>query len=159
MPTTEPEVLDTLLNSQKSRDVVLLAYGLFGEKKVDWERHTQQQTGQRPTRPQIDIWISQKTQADFGGYLTQAEQILNRRQSPTTEMHRIGEEIISRVEDANSFFKQLRLAIATSVLTPIIVGGLLFVAVSYEKVGPYWEKFEQELHNLFVAKAAPMPPK
>jgi hypothetical protein len=159
MATTEPEVMDILLSSQKPPEVVLLAYGLFGQKKIDWEKYTQQQSGQRPTRPQVDNWISQQTHTTFSGFLTQAEQILNRRQSPTTEMRRVGDEIIAKVEDANSFLKQLRLAIITTVLTPIIIGGLIAVAVGYDRLTPYWQKFEDKLHNMFVASAETIPPK
>jgi len=159
MPATEPEVFDTLLSSQKPQEAVLLAYGLFGKQKVEWERYMQQQTGQRPTRPQVDTWISNLPHGTYNAYLTQAEQMLSRRSNPLSEIHRVGEEIIAQVADANSFLKQLRLAIITTVLTPIIIGGLLAIAVGYERLTPYWQDFENKLHQIFVAKADTLPPK
>jgi hypothetical protein len=159
MPATEPEVFDTLLSSQKPQEVVLLAYGLFGQKKVEWERYIQQQSGQRPTRPQVDSWISNLPHGTYNGYLTQAEQLLSRRSNPITEMHRVGEEIIAKVADANSFLKQLRLAVATSILSPIIIGGLIAIAVSYHAFAPYWDQFENKIHNMFAANAEQAPTK
>lgn len=158
MPSTEPEVLDRFLNSHRPQDIALLAFGLFGKQKVEWQKFIHQQSSQWPTKAQVEAWISNLPHATYDGLLKDAEQMITRRSNPIAEMQRVGDEILAQVAVANSFFKQLRLAIATSVLTPLIVGGLLFVAVSYEKLGPYWDKFEQELRNIFVAKAAPMPP-
>jgi hypothetical protein len=83
-------------------------------------------------------WISNLPPGTYAGFLPKAEQLLNRRSNPLSEMQRLGEEIISRVESANSLVKQLRLAVATSILSPIMIGCLIAIAVGYNNYAPLW---------------------
>lgn len=158
MPANEPEVLERFLNSQRPHDVALLAFGLFGKQKVEWQKFIHQQSGQWPTKAQVEAWISNLPHATYDGLLKDAEQMIARRSNPIAEMQRVGDEILAQVAVANSFFKQLRLAIATSILTPMIVGGLLATAVFYDRLTPYWDRFEKKMHEMLLPKAEAKPP-
>jgi len=66
------------------------------------------------------------------------------------EVKDVGSTIIADVNNANSFWKQLRLALVTSILSPIIIGVLIFLGVTYRAYVPYWEDLQNKFQKASV---------
>jgi hypothetical protein len=177
MPTTDREVLSHFSDQAEDRGTALLAYGLFAEEKARWAGQFAAQNKTMPTNNQERAWIRNLTAEYFARRLADAKTLFeayayNRKDSITperaamskmiselselksriySEMRDVGATIAFDVRSGDTFWKQLRLALASAILSPVILALFIAFAGAYHQHLPYWDDLKNRLQGSFAA--------
>jgi len=185
MPTTDREVLSHFPGEAGDCGTALLAYGLFAEEKARWAEQFAAQNRTMPTNNQERNWIRSLTPEYFARRLGDARTLLeayayNRKDSITpeqaatsrmiselselksriySEMRDVGATIAFDVKSGGTFWKQLRPAFASAILSPIVLALLIGFAVAYHNHLPYWDDLKNRLQESFATAGPYAVPK
>jgi hypothetical protein len=177
MPTTDREVLSHFSDEAGDRGTALLAYGLFAEEKARWAEQFAAQNRRIATGNQERNWIRSLPSEYFARKLSEARTLLeayayNRKDSITpeqaatskmiselselksriySEMRDLGAAIAFDVKRGGTFWKQLRPALASAILSPVILILLIGFVVAYHNHLPYWDDLKNRLQGSFAA--------
>lgn len=173
MLTTDREVLSHFSGEAADRGTALLAYGLFAEEKARWAEQFAAQNRTMPTNNQERNWIRGLTAEYFAGKLGDARTLFeayayNRKDSITperaatakmiselselksriySEMRDVGATIAFDIKTGGTFWKQLRPALASAILSPVILALFIGFAVTYYQHIPYWDDLKNRLQG------------
>ena len=157
--------------------MALLAYGLFAEEKARWTEQFAAQNKTMPTNNQERNWIRSLAPEYFAHRLRDARALFeayayNHKNSITpeqvaiskmiselselkskiySEMRDVGAMIAFDVKSGSTFWKQLRPALASAILSPIIIAVLIGFPVTYDQHHPYWDDLKNRLHGSVAA--------
>jgi hypothetical protein len=142
------DVFDELIDRRKtSEEVALLAYGIYMQRKVDWLDHI----GRKPTNGEERNWISNKL-PELDRICVEATQTLNRYASANVDnaikSERLFVNVVKEVKAAGSFWSQLKIAVMTSFLAPILAGGAIAIALAYHKYVPFLDEIQKRLQQV-----------
>jgi len=173
MPTTDREVLSHFSGEAGDRRTALLAYGLFAEEKARWAEQFAAQNRTMPTNNQERNWIRSLTPEYFVRRIGDARTLFeayayDRKDSITpeqlatakmiselselksriySEMRDIGATIAFDIKRGGTFWKQLRPALASAIVSPVILALLIGFAVAYHQNLPYWNDLKNRLQG------------
>jgi len=179
MPTTDREVLSHFSDEAGDRGTALLAYGVFAEEKAKWAEQFAAQNRTVPTNNQERNWIRSLAPEYFARKLGEARTLFeahayNRKDSITpeqaatskmiselselksriySEMRDVGAAIASDVKSGGTFWKQLRPALTSAILSPILLALLVGFVIAYHQNLPYWDDLKNKLQGSFAAAA------
>jgi hypothetical protein len=144
MPANDREVFEYLTADQSTPiEIDMLTFAIFANEKHEWMKLSEQQKGRPPTQDEIDDWTSNLTDWRVAQMRHEAAQFFD-----ISARAYLGEEIaagkeevlrsslIREVKAAGSFWKQMTIALATAILAPLIIGGVIAFALTYDRIVP-----------------------
>lgn len=144
MPKSDLEVFEYLSSDpQTSLHVDYLTYAIFTHDKHSWIAHFEAQHGRLPTQEEIDTWISNITEQQFGRMMDAAVEFFDNAarayladELATEQEKTFQGTLVKTVTQGLSFKRQLGLSLLSSILSPIILGLILVSIVNYDRWFP-----------------------
>lgn len=144
MPGNDREVFEKLTSSDDtSLEIDYLTYAIFAHEKREWIKHRESLTGHAPSQEEIDAWISNISDYQFRNMGDKAVDFFDEaaREYLADEIAAAKEEalrsaVVSEVKAASAFWKQLAMALATSILAPLLLGGIFAAILAYNNLMP-----------------------
>ena len=142
MPGSDREVFDLFRsNGTAALEVRYLAYALFTFEKSEWADHFAKRIGRPPAQADVDDWIANLSDHRFEDLRRQAVDLFDiaarnylREEMEAADERALGSAIVAQVRNAGSFWKQLGLALATAIVAPILLGGVILGAKYYSSL-------------------------
>jgi len=160
MPTNDIEVFEKLTSDDETAvEIDFLTYAMFAHRKRQWIEHFKQTHNDTlPTPDQINDWIAQLSEYDFGQMREQAAEFFD--ESAKTYLSDYVEEkqrdavassvlsgvseshaallaevksIHAKVEEATSPWRHVSIALIMAIVAPFIIGGLIYFSGVFEK--------------------------
>lgn len=144
MPANDREVFEYLKADQETAvEIDFLTFAIFAHERQQWCELFEKQNGHQPSQAEIDQWISQITNWRFEQMREEAVRFFDiaARIYLEDEMEEaktavFQDTIIREVKAAGGFWRQLFLALMAAILAPLIIGGIIAVAIVYDKFYP-----------------------
>ena len=167
MPSNDREVFDHLASQaevgKQERQIAFLSYALFAYEKREWIKlFKSKNADEESSQADIDGWISNITGSLYTTWRNEAERFFVDAADAYFEDRFLGEReailrsaIVSEVKAAGSFGRQLGIALATAILAPLIIGGVIALAIVYDKQMVTGTWVADRVGN---ATKAPVPP-
>lgn len=139
MPSSDQEVFEKLTGDAETPDeLASITYALFAHERREWIRHHEQHRGVQPTASDIQSWIGNLTDSQFAQMRTQAAGFFDAAarsyladEIEARERMALQDAIVREVKTAGAFWRQFAIALLTSILAPIIIGGVIAAALVY----------------------------
>ncbi|WP_375459897.1 hypothetical protein [uncultured Enterovirga sp.] len=139
MPTSDQEVFEKLTGDEEIPDeLAFITYALFAHERREWIRHYEQRHGEPPSVADVESWIGNLTDSQFGQMRTQAAGFFDAAarsyladEIEARERLALQDAIVREVKTAGAFWRQFAIALLTSILAPIIIGGVIAAALVY----------------------------
>jgi hypothetical protein len=160
MPANDIEVFEHLIsNDETAVEIDFLTYAMFAHRKKQWMEHFKKcHNDTLPTPDQINDWISQLSEYDFGQMREQAAEFFD--ESAKVYLSEYVEEkqteavtssvlagvaesnaallaevkgIHSKVEEATSPWRHVSIALIMAIVAPFIIGGLIYFSGIFDK--------------------------
>lgn len=139
---SDREVFDSLLAlKDTSREVSFITYAIFAQERSEWIRHFEAQNGTTPTQADIDRWIANLTDYQFAGMrdravnmFDEAARLYLRDEMDLAEERALHSAIVSEVKAASVWWKQLAIALAMSIVAPLLLGVILAAGYYYSLI-------------------------
>ncbi len=133
MPSNDREVFDHLRSGDEAaQQIDFLAYALFAYEKSEWTLHFEAKRGRQPTQDEIDAWIGDITTYQFNGMRQKAADLFDaaartymREEIEGIQERALNSAIVAEVKAAGVWWKQFLMALAMSILAPLILGAVI----------------------------------
>lgn len=170
MPANDRELFDQLrADPDTPAEIDFLTYAIFANDKSEWIKLFEKQKGRPPSQDEIDEWIANLTDWRLSQMRQEAVQFFDQaaRRYLEEEIAEGQEEVlrsalIREVRAAGAFWKQMAIALATAILAPVIIGGMVAFALTYDRIAPTLGGIVGRLQtpgNLERSPAAGEPPR
>ena len=144
MPANDREVFEYLTsNPDTPIEIDLLTFAIFAQERREWHKLVESQKNAPPTQAEMDAWVSQITEWRFDQMRDEAIRFFDSaaRAYLADEMEAaktavFQDTIIREVKAAGGLWRQLFLALIAAILAPLIIGGIIAVAINYDKFYP-----------------------
>lgn len=144
MPANDRELFDQLrADPDTPAEIDFLTYAIFANEKSEWIKLFEQQKSRAPSQEEIDDWICNLTEWRLSQMRQEAVQFFDgaARRYLEEEIAEGQEEVlrsalIREVKAAGSFGRQMAIALATAILAPLIIGGVIAFALTYDRAVP-----------------------
>ena len=142
MPRNDREVFAYLVeDDDRTRQIDYLTFALFAHEKREWIRlYEAHHKDQSPSQAEIDNWISNLTDSQFLSMRSSAESFFveaaNAYFEDRLEAEReaiLRSAIVSEVKAAGAWWKQVGIALLTTIVSPLIIGMVIAAAYFYDK--------------------------
>lgn len=155
MPANDRELFDQLrADVETPAEIDFLTYAIFANEKSEWIRLFEKRNGQPPGQNDIDEWIANLTDWRLAQMRQEAVQFFDgaARRYLEDEIAEAQQEVlrsalVREVRAAGSFWRQLAMALATAILAPIIIGGIIAFALTYDRVNPTFGSISGRLQS------------
>ena len=145
MPKNDREVFEHVISDNETPlQIDFLTYAVFAHEKREWIKLFQSQhDGQVPQQADIDTWISNITDSQFHGMRSSAQVFFveaanayfeDRIEAEKQEILR--SVIVTEVKAAGALWKQVAIAVLTTVLAPIMIGLIIAAFYFFDKNMP-----------------------
>lgn len=137
MPRNDREVFAYLVeNDDAPLQIDYLTFAIFAHEKREWAKlYESQHAQQAPSQADIDNWISNLTESQFVGMRSSAESFFieaaNVYFQDRLEAEReaiLRSAIVSEVKAAGAWWKQVGIALLTTIVSPLIIGVVIAAA-------------------------------
>ena len=140
MPRNDREVWEFLgANDEVPSELTFITYAIYAYEKYDWISEFERRASRPPGADEIDQWIADITTYRFDGMRSKAAELFDegarRLLAPEIERQKqaaVDGSILAEVKATSSFWKQIVLSLIASVLAPLIIGGMIVAARSYD---------------------------
>jgi hypothetical protein len=152
MPNNDIEVFEHLTADRDTPlEIDYFTFAIFALKKKKWiEHYKERNNGNAPSQADIDNWISQITDFDFGQMRNEAADYFHAAAEDHLEEYiedqkkeAVKESILSEVESAmtkvksfTSPWKHLGIALLMAVIAPVLLGGIFFFLGVFDRTFP-----------------------
>lgn len=142
MPRNDRDVFAYLVGNEGSTlQIDYLTFALFAHEKREWIRlYESQHEDQSPSQAEIDNWISNLTDSQFVSMRSSAESFFVEAATAYFEDRLEAEReailrstIVSEVRAAGAWWKQVGIALLTTIVSPLIIGVIIAAAYFYDK--------------------------
>ncbi len=155
MPNNEREVFDYLTSDNStSTEIDFLTYAIFANERKEWVELFKQKNGSEPTQDQIDEWISNITDWRFlqmrneaAGFFDTAARAYLSDDIEAAKTEALHSAILTEVRQAGTFWRQFGMALATAILAPLILGGIIALTLLYDQVIPTATDFSKRFQQ------------
>lgn len=155
MPRDDREVFEHLCADKlTSREIGYLAYAKYAFEKYEWMQDYQAERGEMPSQAEIDAWISQITRSRFVVMREEAARLFDvaareylKADIEAEKEKAVNKSILAEVRAAGSVWKQLLIAVFTSILAPLILGGVIVAALTWDRFAPTAAGVAERLRN------------
>lgn len=143
-PTNDKEVFDLFqADADTPLSLDFITYAIFSFEKYQWHMHFEAMNARPPTQVETDGWIAQLTAFRFSGMREEAARFFDaaareylREEMQADRERAVASSIVAEVRAAGAWWRQLAIALATSILAPIIIGGMIAAALTYDRTAP-----------------------
>ncbi|GAB6842201.1 hypothetical protein HNR00_003767 [Methylorubrum rhodinum] len=162
MPTNDREVFQHLTGDPNHSDVSnFLTYAQFAFDRREWFAHRTREDGREPTEEMVAAWTMNHTPHSFEQLRLRAQSFFDyaardymqdeieaarqealqsgvlREVASATKAQELGlKATLEQVKSAGALWRQAAIALLTAILAPIIIGGILALALLGEKAIP-----------------------
>lgn len=144
MPGNDREVFDKLTGDGEAPAVEdFLTYALFAFERREWIAHHTASRNAAPTEGEVDAWIGNITEYQFGQMRSRAIAFFDvaARAYMADDIESAKQEVlrgtvVKEVKAAGNFWRQLFIATATAIIAPVIIGLIVVAALRSEAVIP-----------------------
>jgi hypothetical protein len=132
VPADDREVFDRIVGDSQLTAPAFITYAIFAFERRAWIEHATVRTGNPPTAAEIDEWTANITESMFDGWQARAASFFDAAarnymadEIEAARQEVLQTEIVTVVKAASSFWKQFAINLATGILAPIIIGGII----------------------------------
>lgn len=144
MPKDDRDVFDYFRADQDSPiEIDLPTYALYAFEKYQWHEQFQLEHGRPPDPADIDRWINDITPNRFKNMREEAARLFDNSartyladEIEAQKQQAVRSSILNEVKAAGAFWRQMAVALVTAILAPLIIGGLIAAALTYDRVIP-----------------------
>ena len=162
MPSNDREVFQHLTSDPNHSDVSnFLTYAQFAFDRREWFAHRTQEDGREPTEEMVAAWTMNHTPHSFEQLRLRAQSFFDyaardymqdeiegarlevlqsgvlREVANATKVQELGlKATLEQVKSAGALWRQAAIALLTAILAPIIIGGILALALLGERAMP-----------------------
>ena len=153
MPRTDREVFDYLRQDAPTPvEIDFLAYSVLHSKN-QWFEQLEETTGSPPSAADVDRWIADIAPTHFLTMREDAARLFDatarKYLAPVIEEQKaeaVRRSILAEVKGAGSVWRQMLIALVTAILAPLIIGGVIASALTYDRMAPtasgIWKSLE-----------------
>jgi hypothetical protein len=165
VPRSDREVFEYFRASTSAPiEGVLLTYALYAFEKFQWHAQFEHDHGAPPSETDSERWIIDITPSRFANMREEAARVFDSsaRKYLFNDIEAQKEEavrtsILNEVRAASSFWRQLSTALITAILAPLIIGGMIAAALTYDHVAPLAGEVAKRLGPAATAPPVPSP--
>jgi hypothetical protein len=165
LPRSDKEVFDHLCkDSRWPLELHFLTYATYVFQQYQWWDQFQADNGSPPGPLDISRWIADITPARFDVMREDAARLFDDaaraylgEEIEAQKQEAVRTSILSEVKAAGSFWRQLATALITAILAPLIIGGMIAAALTYDHFAPVAGDVARRFGSPPAAPASPAP--
>jgi hypothetical protein len=144
VPKSDREVFEYFRASTTAPiEGVSLTYALYAFEKFQWHAQFEQEHGTPPSELDSERWILDITPSRFASMREEAARVFDSsarkylfNDIEAQKQEAVRTSILAEVKAAGSFWRQLATALITAILAPLIIGGVIVAALTYDHFAP-----------------------
>jgi hypothetical protein len=145
MPNNDIEAFEYVVSDKETAvEIDYLTYAMFAYKKKRWIEHFKERnSGATPTQQQIDGWICELSSFDFEQMRNDAAAFFDESaRSYLSEYIKnekklaVDQSILREIKTYTDPWRHLVIALGMAILAPLVLGGLVFLYLLFDKTFP-----------------------
>jgi hypothetical protein len=128
-------------NDKTSLETDFMTYAVYAFEKYQWVEQCRLRIGAFPTETETNRWISEITDYRLASFREEAARLFDagarnylKDELEVEKRRAVDESILNEVKASGSFWRQIGIALITSILAPLIIGAMIVAALAYERV-------------------------